>query len=69
LLYFSSAAPRLIGGRSPLPDVFTAVPWGSNRVLTEIRTRLTRISAAWHELPTLREVETAADARAEGLLN
>lgn len=59
----------LIGGRTPLPDVFTAIPWGSNRVLTETRARLTRISAAWHELPTLREVETADDARAEGLLN
>ncbi|HEV7365628.1 MAG TPA: TIGR04282 family arsenosugar biosynthesis glycosyltransferase [Gemmatimonadales bacterium] len=59
----------LIGGRTPLPDVFTAIPWGSNRVLTETRTRLTRISATWHELPTLREVETADDARAEGLLN
>jgi hypothetical protein len=59
----------LIGGRTPLPDVFTAMPWGSNRVLTETRARLTRVSAAWHELPTLREVETADDARAEGLLN
>ncbi|MEA2713463.1 MAG: hypothetical protein QOK27_1424, partial [Gemmatimonadales bacterium] len=28
----------------------------------------TRISAAWHELPTLRDVDTADDARAEGLL-
>ena len=59
----------LIGGRTPLPDVFTAMPWKSNRVLTETRSRLTRVSAAWHELPTLREVETAEDARAEGLLN
>jgi uncharacterized protein len=59
----------LIGGRTPLPDVFTAIPWGSDRVLSETRARLTRISAAWHELPTLREVETADDARAEGLLN
>lgn len=59
----------LIGGRTPLPDVFTAMPWGTDRVLAETRARLTRISAAWHELPTLREVETADDARAEGLLN
>jgi hypothetical protein len=59
----------LIGGRTPLPDVFTAIPWGSDRVLSETRARLTRISAAWHELPILREVETADDARAEGLLN
>jgi uncharacterized protein len=59
----------LIGGRTPLPDVFTAMPWGTDRVLAETRARLTRISAAWHELPTLREVDTADDARAEGLLN
>jgi rSAM/selenodomain-associated transferase 1 len=59
----------LIGGRTPMPDVFTAMPWGTSRVLAETRARLTRISAVWHELPTLREVDTADDARAEGLLN
>lgn len=59
----------LIGGRTPLPDVFTAIPWGTDRVLAETRSRLTRISAVWHELPELRKVETANDARAEGLLN
>ena len=58
----------LIGGRTPLPDVFTGMPWGTDRVLAETRARLTRISAAWHELPTLRDVDTADDARAEGLL-
>jgi rSAM/selenodomain-associated transferase 1 len=59
----------LVGGRTPLPDIFTAMPWGTSRVLAETRARLARISAAWHELPPLREVETAEDARAEGLLN
>jgi uncharacterized protein len=59
----------LIGGRTPLPDIFTGVPWNTDRVLGETRARLTRISAAWHELPTLRAVETAEDARLEGLLN
>ena len=58
----------LIGGRTPLPDIFTAMPWGTNRVLAETRVRLARISAVWHELPTLRDVHTAADARAERLL-
>lgn len=58
----------LIGGRTPLPDVFTGMPWGTNRVLSETRVRLARISAAWHELPALRDVETADDARAAGLL-
>jgi uncharacterized protein len=58
----------LIGGRTPLPDLFTGIPWGTDRVLAETRTRLTRISAVWHELPMLRDVDTADDARAEGLL-
>lgn len=58
----------LIGGRTPLPDIFTAMPWGTARVLAETRARLTRISATWHELPALRDVDTADDARAEGLL-
>ena len=58
----------LIGGRTPLPDIFTAMPWGTNRVLAETRVRLARISAVWHELPMLRDVNTADDARAERLL-
>jgi rSAM/selenodomain-associated transferase 1 len=58
----------LIGGCTPLPDIFTGIPWGTGRVLAETRARLTRISAAWHELPILRDVDTADDARAEGLL-
>jgi uncharacterized protein len=64
-----AGAYYLIGGRTPLPDIFTAIPWGTDRVLGETRARLARISAVWHELPTLREVDTADDARAEGLLN
>ncbi len=58
----------LLGGRTPLPDIFTAMPWGTNRVLAETRVRLARISAVWHELPMLRDVNTAEDARAERLL-
>jgi hypothetical protein len=57
-----------VGGRTPLPDIFTAMPWGSNRILAETRARLARISATWHELPLLRDVSTVEDARAEGLL-
>ena len=58
----------LIGGRTPLPPVFTAIPWSTPAVLAETRARLTRAGVAWRELPTLRDVDTAADARAEGLL-
>jgi rSAM/selenodomain-associated transferase 1 len=58
----------LIGGRTPLPDLFDAMPWSTSRLLAETRLRLARAGVAWRELPTLRDVDTAADARAEGLL-
>jgi rSAM/selenodomain-associated transferase 1 len=58
----------LLGGAAPLPDLFSAMPWGSDRLLGETRARLARAARVWHELATLRRVETAADARAEGLL-
>jgi rSAM/selenodomain-associated transferase 1 len=58
----------LIGGPTPLPDVFTAIPWSTSEVLSETRARLARVGAVCDELPTLRDVDTAADARAEGLL-
>jgi rSAM/selenodomain-associated transferase 1 len=58
----------LIGGRTPLPALFDSMPWSTSRLLAETRARLTRAGVAWRELPTLRDVDTAADARAEGLL-
>jgi rSAM/selenodomain-associated transferase 1 len=58
----------LVGGVVPLPDIFTGIPWGTERVLTETRARLAHFGIRWRELITLRDVDTAADARAEGLL-
>lgn len=58
----------LIGGRAPLPALFDAMPWSTSRVLAETRARLARAGIAWRELPMLRDVDTAEDARAEGLL-
>ena len=58
----------LLGGRTPLPDLFTSMPRSSQQLLAEARARLERAGVRWHELPALREVDTAADARAEGLL-
>jgi len=58
----------LLGGPTPLPDLFSAMPWSTSRVLDETRARLLRAKAPWHELITLRDVDTAEDARAEGLL-
>jgi hypothetical protein len=58
----------LVGGRAPLPDIFSAMPWSTGRLLTETRARLSAAGLTWQELGTLRDVDTAADARSEGLL-
>lgn len=58
----------LIGGLPPLPDVFTAMPWGSDGLLAETRTRLAHVGLAWRELRPLTIVETVEHARAERLL-
>ena len=58
----------LIGGPTPLPDLFSDMPWSTNRLLEETRLRLERSGVRWQELPLLRDVDTAEDARAEGLL-
>jgi rSAM/selenodomain-associated transferase 1 len=58
----------LLGGTTPLPEVFSGMPWGTDRVLSETRMRLEHAGARWHELPELRDVDTAEAARAEGLL-
>jgi rSAM/selenodomain-associated transferase 1 len=58
----------LLGGRTPLPDLFTAMPWSTDRLLHETRARLARVGIGWRELGALRDVDTADDARAEGLL-
>ena len=58
----------LLGGVAPLPDLFSGISWGSDQVLDETRRRLASLGVAWSELPALRIVESAADARATGLL-
>ena len=58
----------LIGGTPPVPDIFTAMPWGSPRLLEETRARLAHVGVVWHELPPLREVDTIEHAKAERLL-
>jgi rSAM/selenodomain-associated transferase 1 len=58
----------LIGGRTPLPDLFSHMPWGTSGLLQATRARLSGEGRSWHELAVLRDVDTAADARAEGLL-
>ncbi|HET7470287.1 MAG TPA: TIGR04282 family arsenosugar biosynthesis glycosyltransferase [Gemmatimonadales bacterium] len=59
----------LIGGRTPLPSaLFEAGSWSASGALADTRAQLTRAGVVWRELPTLREVDSAEDARAEGLL-
>jgi uncharacterized protein len=58
----------LIGGNPPVPDIFTAMPWGSSRLLAETRARLAHVGVTWRELPALRAVDTMEHARAERLL-
>ena len=58
----------LVGGRAPVPDIFSTMPWSTDRLLGETRARLAAGGVAWRELRTLRDVDTAEDARAEGLL-
>lgn len=58
----------LVGGPTPLPPIFEGMPWSTSRLLEETRARLVHAGAAWRELPMLRDVDTADDARAEGLL-
>jgi glycosyltransferase A (GT-A) superfamily protein (DUF2064 family) len=58
----------LIGGTPPVPDIFTAMPWGTSRLLAETRARLAHVGVTWHELAPLRVVDTMEHARAERLL-
>ena len=58
----------LIGGWVPLPDLFTDMPWSSDRLLMSTRARLEELGMSHAELTVLRDVDTAADARATGLL-
>jgi len=57
----------LIGGWSPLPDLF-AQPRFSYGTLRATRERLIQLGIPWEELLPLRDLESARDARAAGLL-
>lgn len=63
-----NGACYLIGGTAPLPDLWNGIAWGGDQVLDQLRRRLVTLGLPWSELPVLRIVDTAADARAAGLL-
>lgn len=53
----------LIGARCSCPEVFDAMPWGTSAVLDATRARLQALSLSYAELPTLRDLDDAADLR------
>ncbi|MEP6574656.1 MAG: TIGR04282 family arsenosugar biosynthesis glycosyltransferase [Gemmatimonadota bacterium] len=58
----------LVGARAPVPDLFSGMPWSSHALLQATRDRIDSTGLMHEELPVLRDVDTAADARAAGLL-
>jgi len=57
----------LLGGTCPFPDLFSHMEWSTSTVASETRRRLEASGTSWAELPALRDVDTADDARALGL--
>ncbi len=57
----------LLGGTCPFPDLFSHMEWSTSSVANETRRRLEASGTSWVELPALRDVDTADDARALGL--
>lgn len=51
----------LIGLTTPQPALFEDIIWGHRTVLSETRTRLTKLALDWAELPALPDVDTPSD--------
>jgi len=51
----------LLGLRRPEPSLFSAMPWGSDRVTALTRTRLSVLGWSWRELPVLRDLDRPED--------
>lgn len=58
----------LIGLREPQPGLFQDISWGSSVTLAQTRARARALKLDFRLLPPLRDVDTAQDARAWGLL-
>ncbi len=62
----------LIGLRAPQPDLFSDMPWSTDRVMPLTRQRLQRLGLRWREPATLWDVDTPDDLvrlRAAGLMD
>jgi len=51
----------LVGLRHPQPQLFERIAWGSERVMTQTRQRLSEHGLRWVELPTLWDLDRPAD--------
>jgi len=58
----------LVGLRSPQPELFRGIPWSTPNVMRITRARAVAIGLQCRLLRRLRDVDSAADARAAGLL-
>jgi hypothetical protein len=58
----------LIGLRRPAPQLFRGIAWSTEAVLDQTLAQARRLRLSTVLLPTLRDVDTAGDARALGIL-
>jgi rSAM/selenodomain-associated transferase 1 len=58
----------LIGLRAPAPHLFQGIAWSTEAVLEQTLARARQLGLSAALLPTLRDVDTASDARALGML-
>lgn len=53
----------LIGMNHPLPEVFTNIPWGSEKVLDKTLDQANKLSLNIAQLPTLNDIDVVEDIR------
>lgn len=58
----------LIGLRAPTPQLFRGIAWSTDAVLGQTLARARQLALSVALLPTRRDVDTASDARAAGVL-
>jgi len=61
----------LVGAARPIPELFTGIEWGGERVMEQTRAALTRLGITWREPRVVWDVDRPDDYRrllSEGLL-
>jgi len=51
----------LVGLRRPVPELFREMPWGTDRVMEESRSRMRRLGMSWSEPATLWDIDRPED--------